>query len=155
MTEGIVRAIFICPIARAPMVQVESVEAIAGVGLKGDRYAEGRGSYNRDAIGKRQVTFINANSFWGSDFTYASTRRNIVTEGVELMYLIGKSFTVGGLEFFGVKYCDPCMIPSKLSGIPGFKERFHELGGLIAEVRTSGLIIVGCPIVSPARNYDE
>jgi hypothetical protein len=45
-----------------------------------------------------------------------------------------------------VKYCDPCLKPAILSNkdIP-FRDAFHDRGGLVAEVLSSGLIRIGSP----------
>lgn len=152
MANGHVVAIFISPVAGEPMRPVETVEAIAGWGLRGDRYALGKGSYNKERPGKRQVTLINALFFAGSGFEYAESRRNIVTLEVELMDLIGREFEIGQARFRGVKYCDPCLRPSKLSGKKAvFKDAFHDRGGLVAEVLQGGFIDVGSLVVPPAR----
>lgn len=154
MSNGVVVAICIAHVARSPMTRVNAVEAIAGQGLKGDRYCTGEGSFNKEEVGRRQVTLINALFFKGSGFDYIDTRRNIVTRDVELMSLIGKEFQIGGARMRGVKYCDPCLRPSQSSGEGrSFKEAFFDRGGLIAEVLEGGLIKVKDPIVPPFKNY--
>ena len=152
--NGKVAAIFISPVAGDPMQSVVEVEALAGKGLKGDRYATGEGSFNKGAQGKRQVTLINGIFFENSGFEYAESRRNIVTLGVELMWLIGREFQVGEATFRGIKYCDPCLRPTKLSGKDiSFKEAFFDRGGLVAEVITGGIIKAGDPIIPPIKGY--
>src|SRR3989338_6300013 len=138
--NGRVIGIFVCPIAGERMQEVLEVEAIAGAGLKGDRYCDGKGSFNsKSGVGNRQVTLINGIFFEGSGFYYPESRRNIVTMDVELMLLIGREFQVGAAKFRGVKYCDPCNRHSKLCDKPkSFKEAFFDRGGLIAEVIESG-----------------
>lgn len=152
--KGIVRAICIGVEAGAPMQEVSEVEAVAGQGLKGDRYATGEGSFNKDNQGSRQVTFMNAIFFKGSGFEFTDSRRNIFVEGVELMWLIGREFQVGAARFRGVKYCDPCQRPSKLSGkSKSFKSTFFDRGGLIAEVIETGVIKVSDAVISPSKGY--
>ena len=119
--EPKVVALYISPKKGDPMQAVQNVRAIAGAGLGGDRYCAGEGSYSQGKVGKRQVTFMNALFFKDSEFTYADSRRNIFTEGVELMWLIGKEFSICDVTFRGVKYCDPCARPSNLIG----KERSY------------------------------
>ena len=154
MANGKVVAIYVSPVAGEPMQKVESVEAIAGAGLKGDRYCTGEGSYNRDAQGKRQVTLINAVFFEGSGFDYADSRRNIVTEGIELMWLIGREFCIGDVRMRGVKYCDPCNRPSKLSGKgQRFEVLFSDRGGLIAEILSDGVITNNSEVIPPPKGY--
>lgn len=152
--NGTVIAIYISPVAGGSMKQVPEVEAIAGQGLKGDRYAMGEGSYNKGSLGKRQATLINAVFFEGSGFEYRDSRRNIVTTGIELMWLIGKEFQIGTARFRGVKYCDPCTRPSKLSGKErNFKEAFFDRGGLVAEIIEGGVIKTGDSVVPPPKGY--
>lgn len=153
MNNAKVVAIFISPEAGAPMESVDSVMALKGRGLEGDRYASGEGSFNKEKIGNRQVTLINSIFFEGMNFEYKDSRRNIVTEGVELMYLIGREFKIGDAIFKGVKYCDPCQRPSNLSGKPGFRDAFLDRGGLVAEIIESGSISVGSNIIPPPKGY--
>lgn len=116
MVNGNVVAICISPVAGGKMEEVEVVEAIAGDGLAGDRYSTGEGSFNRNQRGRRQVTLINSIFFKDSGFEYTESRRNIVTHGLELMWLIGREFQVGNARLVGRHYCDPCLRPSKLAG---------------------------------------
>lgn len=133
---------------------MQEVQAVAGVGLLGDRYAFGTGSWNKTTgVGKRQVTLMNDKFIQGSTFGPQHTRRNIITRDIELMWLIGREFTIGAARFRGVKYCDPCQRPSKLSAIEDFTGTFQDSGGLIAEVLDGGLIKVGDAIIPPPRGY--
>ena len=111
MVSGSVVAIYISPIAGGKMEDMEIVEAIVGAGLAGDRYSTGEGSFNRNRQGRRQVTLINSIFFKNSGFEFIESRRNIVTQGVELMWLIGREFQIGKARFRGQNYCDPCLRP--------------------------------------------
>lgn len=148
---------------RQPMRRVDSVVAIAGHGLEGDRYCTGEGSYSKD-VGHRQVTFINAAPFAGTPFEYVDSRRNIVvSDRVDLMWLIGRFFHVGEALFYGEKYCDPCRIPSQQAmerlgapqmerkAFPHFEEVFCDRGGLVAMVIEGGTINVGDTVTRPKR----
>lgn len=147
-------ALFICPTKRQPMQDVKAVGAIAGRGLEGDRYADGNGSYNQGKPGNRQVTLINALFFNRSGFEYIESRRNIVTGGVELNWLIGKEFKIGEATFRGFKYCEPCGVPSNLCKKSiSFQEAFFDRGGIIAEILEGGIIRVGDAIVPPPKKY--
>ncbi len=57
MTEGQLLAMFIAPDKQAPMEERAEVRAIAGLGLEGDRYLLGRGTFSpkRDKIRDRSV----------------------------------------------------------------------------------------------------
>ena len=154
MANGKVVAICIATVAGGVLQEVKEARAIAGEGLQGDRYSRGEGSFNKGLRGKRQVTLINALFFRGTTFNYPDSRRNIATLDVELMDLIGKEFVIGDARMRGLKYCDPCMRPTKLSGKKEiFKDIFHDRGGLVAEVLQSGLIRVGSPVVPPHKDY--
>lgn len=148
MTHGMVAAIFVCPAAGGPMLKVEEAEAITGIGLKGDRYSMGMGSWNKGRQGKRQVTLMNSLFFEGSGFKFAESRRNIITTNVELLAFLGKEFRIGAARFRGVKYCEPCDRPTVLaSKKKSFKAAFIDRGGIIAEVIESGPIKTGDSIV--------
>jgi hypothetical protein len=59
MFRGQVVAIYTAPEKGAPMERHDEVEAVAGVGLDGDRYATGDGKYTRSSDGgERAVTLI-------------------------------------------------------------------------------------------------
>lgn len=136
------------------MQQVSEVEAIAGRGLQGDRYATGEGSFNKGNLGLRQVTLISDQFFSESGFEPIDSRRNIVTQGVELLPLIGRTFWVGAAQFRGIKYCTPCERPNNLAGKErSFKQAFSDRGGLIAAVVESGHIRVGDAIIVPTKGY--
>ena len=152
--EGKIISICIAPEAGAPMHYVDSVRAIAGRGLEGDRYASAIGSYNQARPGARQVTFMNQRFFAGSGFTHQESRRNIAVLGVELMWLIGRMFHIGGVKFEGLKYCDPCARPGRLIGSNlSFAEAFSDRGGLVADILTDGVIRVGDVLVPPPKRY--
>lgn len=154
MPNGAVVSICISPVAGAAMHQVQEVEAIAGQGLAGDRYARGEGSFNRGEQGRRQVTLINALFVKGSGFAYTQTRRNITVRGIELMDQIGEVFRIGDVVLRGVKYCDPCMRPTNLSNNPySFRDVFHDRGGIVAEVLEGGFIKVGSIVIPRVKNY--
>ncbi|HXV27113.1 MAG TPA: MOSC domain-containing protein [Candidatus Paceibacterota bacterium] len=153
--KGQVVDIYITDDAGRPMRQVSWVRAVEGKGLEGDRYAEGRGAFtNAKRRTIRQVSFLaledlrRVNTGREQPFTMADTRRNIVVQGVDLLSLIGREFTVGSARFRGVEHCSPCARPSVLSGKPGFKEAFHERGGLRAEVLEEGIITTGSAVAT-------
>ena len=154
MSHGTVEAIYISEKAGKPMIHLDEVTALKGLGLKGDRYCSGEGSFNRKSPGKRQVTLMNALFFEESGFEFSQSRRNIFTKDVELMYLIGREFKIGDALFRGVKYCDPCQRPNKLLRIKkSFKETFLDRGGLVAEILEGGVIRTGDVVVPPAKSY--
>ncbi|MCC2630443.1 MAG: uncharacterized protein K0S38_252 [Candidatus Paceibacter sp.] len=139
------------------MSLVDETFAIQGQGLEHDRYSEGRGSWNKNNLGKRQVSVIDigvfeeANRGLAIPFVPADTRRNILTEGVDLASLLNVYFMIGPVLMMGRKICKPCPRPSKLSGKKDFHIAFAGIkAGILADVLSSGpikthdIIVPGC-----------
>jgi MOSC domain-containing protein YiiM len=113
-------AIYISSLASVLPHAVQSVQAIAGVGLEGDRYALGVGTFS-DYPGGRQVTLIEEEALeaftadCGRELTAAQARRNLVTSGVRLNDLVGVTFRIGNVTFRGLGLCEPCTHLAKLT----------------------------------------
>jgi hypothetical protein len=158
---GNVVGIYVSPTMRGAMQSIAEAEAIAGAGIKGDRYCDGHGSYNSESkggkgVGSRQVSLINARFFTGTPFEFIDSRRNIITNGVELMWLLGKGgreFRIGTAIFRATEPLDPCNVPSTTSGKPGFKQAFFDCGAIIAEVLIGGQFRVGDPVFHASKGY--
>lgn len=156
MFTGQVVAIFVTPTAGAPMEARTSVEATSGVGLAGDRYALGRGKYSGTNRGPRDVTLIEREAIEavrGEGITVgeADTRRNVVTEGVPLNHLVGRTFRVGAVTLRGLRLAEPCAYLEQLTGLDGVNGAFAHRGGLRAEVVDGGTLHVG-DVVEPDRH---
>jgi MOSC domain-containing protein YiiM len=143
-------AIFVAPSEGAPMEARAAIEAIAGVGLAGDRYAIGAGKYSGAGRGARDVTLIEREAVdavraedGGVPVTEAETRRNLVTEGVALNHLVGRTFRVGGVLLRGVKLAEPCVYLEQVTGREGVRAAFVHRGGLRAEILDGGELRVG------------
>lgn len=141
--------IFTAAGAGAPMVARPSVEVGKGVGIIDDRYG-GLGSgvwfkVKRPVI--RHLSLIQSEFIEGSGFAPEETRRNLLTQGVELNPLVGEEFLIGEIRVRGVELCTPCNRPSQLADKKGFADIFHEKGGLRVEVLTNGTITSRTPIV--------
>ncbi len=134
-----------------PMVSHQLIQALAGVGLAGDRYANRRGAFSgakaRQTV--RHVSLIAeeaiaaANAELDNPFAPEETRRNILTRGINLNELVGVEFSVGVVRMRGVELCDPCGRPANLAGKAYFDVAFADRGGLRAEVLSGGTINVG------------
>ena len=68
-------------------------------------------------------------------------RRNVLVEGIDLNTLIGKQFTLQGIEFEGVEECRPCYWMDEAVH-PGVHEALKGHGGLRAKILTSGTLRV-------------
>src|SRR5580704_8686500 len=106
-------AIFTTPSGGEPMVARTAGRALAGEGLDTDRYATKRGTYSRREGRGRHVTLIAREAIvaandHGVQVGEHETRRNLVTDGVDLAALVGATFTVGDVTLIGVRDCPPC-----------------------------------------------
>ncbi len=138
---GQVRWIGLRPARDVPMRAVDSAEAVAGKGLRGDRYGSGSG--------KRGVTLIQAEhlpaiaALAGLDAIEPSIlRRNLVVSGIPLIALKGRRFRIGELLCEGTSPCDPCSRMELALGTGGYNAmRGH--GGLCARILEGGTLRLG------------
>lgn len=155
MFEGRVVAMFTAPAEGAPMEPRETVEAIPGIGLDGDRYAMEAGKFSGSKVGKRAVTLIEreaiaaANEAYGVGLEERETRRNLVVEGVPVNHLVGKEFLVGDVLLRGYDLAEPCTWLEEVTGKQARKAFVHR-GGLRAEIVEGGSIRVG-DVVRPSH----
>jgi MOSC domain-containing protein YiiM len=149
MFRGRVVGIYTAPGPGAPMEGHDQVRAVAGVGLEGDRYASGDGKYTRSTDdGRRAVTLIEreavdaARREYDLDLEENEARRNIVTEGVPLNHLVGRTFRVGDVVLRGFKLAEPC---TYLEGLTrdGIRRALVHRAGLRAEILEGGTVRVG------------
>lgn len=132
-----------------PMVAVDSVSAVTGRGLVGDRYYSATGYYSNISGWGAQVTLIEneaiqaINIGYDADFTGSMLRRNIVTQGIKLDSLIGKMFQCGTAILRGTKPFPPCAHLAYLLGRKEVLKYFAYCGGIGADVISSGEIVVG------------
>jgi MOSC domain-containing protein YiiM len=152
MFRGRVVAIYVTATAGAPMEARATVDAVTAVGLTGDRYALGTGRYSDTNRGPRDVTLIEREAVdavreeTGIDVTEADTRRNVVTEGVPLNHLVGRTFSVGAVVMRGLRLSEPCAYLEQITGLGGVHRAFVHRGGLRAEMIHGGTFGVGDPV---------
>lgn len=148
MWTGELEAIYIAPEPGAAMIAAPAVNAVAGAGLEGDRFF-GKGSAHGPKPGSgTEVTLIEAEALEAFErechvkLERGATRRNLITRGVPLNHLVGKTFRVGEVVLEGRRLCEPC---EHLAGVthekvlPGLVHR----GGLRAAIRVGGALRVG------------
>jgi MOSC domain len=121
--------------------EVDSVRAVAGKGLEGDRYFFADG-----AEPGRALTLVEEECVEDVRLAPGATRRQLTTRGVRLNDLIGKRFRVGEVECYGVELCEPCSHLEKMTRPGIVKELFHR-AGINADIVSDGTISVGDPIV--------
>jgi len=120
---------------------VESVTAVAGVGLQGDRHF-----YHDGAAPGQALTLIEAEALEDVALSGAQSRRQVVARGVRLNELVGKRFRVGDVECLGVELCEPCLHLQQLTRPGIIKDLIHR-AGINADILTDGVIRVGDEIV--------
>lgn len=142
---GAVAWIGVRPGRREPVHAMTSVEAIAGRGLAGDRYAAG---------GKRAVTIIQAEHLaaigtllHGATPSPAALRRNLVVSGINLLALRKRRFRIGAAVLEGTGSCDPCSRMEDALG-PGGWNAMRGHGGITATIVAGGLIRIGDPVAA-------
>jgi MOSC domain-containing protein YiiM len=148
MLKGTVTSIYISPQASHPMLSVDTVEAVAGRGLKGDRYYQSVGSFSRKGDASQEVTLIEMETIMSLvhdhdiKINLGDCRRNIITRDVRLNDLVGKKFRVGETVLIGLKLCEPCSHLAKLTTEKILPALVHR-GGLRAQILSEGTIKVG------------
>src|SRR4029450_7575129 len=109
MSEGCVEAIFIAAEHGERPPPVDSVRAIAGKGLEGNRYFDtGKPEQELTLIAAEEIERVAVEH--GLEIESAPTGRNVLTRGVDLNALVGKRFRVGELECRGIELCEPCTV---------------------------------------------
>lgn len=153
--RGTVEAIAIAQHARGPVSLVDSARALAGRGLAGDRYATGAGTFTpADGNGRGyDLTLIQAEVLEELQLPedrrldYGTTRRNLVTRGIDLNALVGRRFRIAGVECLGQRLCEPCAHLERLTTTGVLRGLIHR-GGLRADILTDGYISTGASIES-------
>jgi MOSC domain-containing protein YiiM len=127
--------------ARVPELwTVDSVHAVAGKGLEGDRHYHEEGAPPGQAI-----TLVEAEVVEEVGLAPGETRRQVTVRGVKLNELVGKRFRVGDVECLGVELCEPCSHLQEMTRPGIIKELVHR-AGINADIVTGGTIRVGDPV---------
>ena len=125
---------------------VETVRAVAGRGLRGDRYFIGDGEPVPNRL--EDLTLIATEALdalrdeHGIELSAAESRRNVATRGIDLNALVGKRFRVGSVVCEGITLCEPCNGLAKTTQRGVLKGLAHR-GGLNAAIVGDGEITVG------------
>jgi MOSC domain-containing protein YiiM len=148
MLHGEVVSIYVAARAGAPMASRQSVEAIVGRGLEGDRYYEGSGHWSSTPGMGRQITLIEIETIEALEreknivIAPGASRRNLVTRGVPLNHLVGREFQIGAVRLLGRRLCEPCEYLEGLTTKGVLTGLIHR-GGLRADIVLGGSIHVG------------
>jgi MOSC domain-containing protein YiiM len=141
-------AIFVAEKNRGAQRRVPEIEVVAGKGIVGDR------NFGKSQWAGQNLTLVEAeeitrfNEEQGKDIPLSATRRNLVTEGVRLNDLVGKTFRIGDVRVRGVRLCEPCAtlgddLAHGLMTRAVVVEILTHRAGLRADVLTDGVIAEG------------
>ena len=156
--SGVVEMIAVAPLVEAPMQLVRQAHAIAGRGLEGDRYANGSGTFSPRGAHRPgyELTLIAAEvveelTTRDARFDFASTRRNVLTRGIDVNALVGRDFSIGDVRCRGLRLAEPCAHLERLQG-PGLLRPLIHRGGLRADILNDGHITQGSLISTQPPN---
>lgn len=146
-----VERIFISPERGGAQRECGRIHLEIGEGIVGDR------NFGKRVYPGQNITLVEAEEIerfcgeHGRAIDLSMTRRNLVTRGVRLNELVGKTFTIGTAQLAGVELCEPCaslgqaLADESLSAAAVIRHWLGH-GGLRANVVGAGEIGVGAGI---------
>jgi MOSC domain-containing protein YiiM len=159
MFQGCLEAIYIGDRKGEALERVSQADAVAGSGLRGDRYSRQQGTFSKPGSPDREVTLIESEALealasdCGITLQPGQARRNLVTRDVPLNHLVGKEFRIGEVVLRGLRLCEPCGHLEKLT-LAGVKDGLYHRGGLRAQILQGGTLRTGdqiCLLQTPVR----
>lgn len=157
--HGRVRHIHVATDQRAPPTAVDTVEAVAEAGIRGDRYFDAAGTF-ADREGS-DLTLIAVEALETVEREYGIAlepgvhRRNVTTEGVSLAPLVGERFRVGEAVCLGTERCTPCAYLEAHLEQRGVREALVGRGGLRCRILEGGSISVGDLVEASVTRTEE
>lgn len=143
-----IRHIFHAPGSGQAQIEVAALELEAGRGIPGDRHF-GLSRWKGQNLTLVELEAIEAVS---RELDIAlepgATRRNLVTQGVRLNPLLGRTFRIGEVVLKAVELCHPCLTLGRHLGWTKKEpqeilELFAGRGGLRCDVLEGGTIRTG------------
>jgi hypothetical protein len=141
--RGTVEGIWVAATAGEPARALQSVRALAGQGLEGDRHVTGTGTFPSGFAGSA-LTLVEAEvcEAFEPPLGPDEHRRNILTRGIALNQLVGHEFMIGAVPCRGMRLCEPCTVIERYASRPILRELVHR-GGVRADILEDGDIRVG------------
>lgn len=164
-------SIFTAAASREPMLTHNAVQVKQGRGIVGDRYYRDRVPRSSTPLPSQTVALTNTqkvinhitfieeealarfNQELSLEVQAVALRRNLLTRGVRLNALVGKTFSVGNILMRGIELSEPCSIIGRLLETQSVNaaaiiKTLHLRGGLRAELLSSGIIRTGDQILT-------
>lgn len=117
---------------------------VTGLGLEGDRYSKLNGGRQVTLIAAENLASIGA--FLARDPVAPDlVRRNLVVEGLNLLALKERRFTVGEALLETSGECHPCSRMEEVLGVGGYNAMRGQ-GGVTARVIEGGWVRLGDPV---------
>jgi len=143
-------AIIIGEKAKEPLHYVDTIRAIQGKGLEGDRYFYKQGTFNKPQLSQdvREISILPyealeaCNTRLNSSLDFLDLRRNLIIKNFDASLLKDKVFTIGTAQFRIVRTCPPCRYLSRLLEL-NMMTGLKYIGGYRAVIIQSGLLQVG------------
>lgn len=152
METPIVERIFVSRTPGGAQHECERIRLERDQGIVGDRH------FGRNDWPGQNLTLVEAEEIerfcaeFGRPTDLAMTRRNLITRGVRLNALVGRTFTIGNVTLCGIETCEPCSslgraLADEALPAAAVVRRWVGCGGLRAMVVDSGEITVGATIM--------
>ncbi len=143
-------AIIIGEKAKEPLHYADTIRAVQGKGLEGDRYFYKEGTFNKPQLSQdvREISILpynvlaECNSRLNSSLDFLDLRRNLIIKDFDVSLLKNKVFTIGTAQFRIVRTCPPCRYLSRLLELD-IMTGLKYIGGYRAIIVQSGVITVG------------
>ncbi len=147
-------AIIIGEKAKETLHYVDTVRAIQGKGLEGDRYFYKQGTFNKPQLSQdvREISILpyealeECNNRLNTTLNFLDLRRNLIIKNFDASLLENRVFTIGTAKLKIVRTCPPCRYLSRLLGkdiMTGLK----YIGGHRAVIIQSGMLTVGDTLI--------
>ena len=122
--------------------EVEFIEVLSNKGVVGDRHFN---EYNDpycqlSLIESENIDYYNIK--YGLNIPYLDFRRNIVTKGIQLNELVGKTFKIGEVKVEGIDLCRPCRHLTEVLDQKNILKEFLRRGGLRCKILSSSKIYI-------------
>lgn len=124
------------------MVELTEAEISIGEGLVNDRFKGRSNSKRQVTLSQYEHLAVMASLLHVARINPGLLRRNLVVQGINLLALKDKVFSIGDVTFRGTGLCHPCSKMESILGAGGYNAmRGH--GGITASVLSPGNVRVG------------